>query len=215
MRRRAGSRREPGPVVVAVARSPVVGEEPRRRQGETSVPTAEVSDSCRAAAAVAVVNWASDHLLVEVGAGSWPCLIVADHRLTTEPSRWAYRNGRSRRIGKGSDHQRPLKRHERLRGAAEPGAAAGRGQSASTAAMIATTSSSVGAGDAPSTMAGAASSTASDIGDTIGRSATGDLVLDRPARSGGTGDDGAGEVVVERSAIRIEEGDDESDEEDR
>ena len=56
------------------------------------------------------------------------------------------RKGRSRRAGTGRDHQRPLKRHAVLRLGAVSMAIAGFGQSASTPAMIATTSASVGVG---------------------------------------------------------------------
>ena len=89
---------------------------------------------------------------------------IAMHRVLHEPGRrtserpvtgWCVglveparqRNGRSRRAGTGRDHQRPLKRHAVLRGGSVSTTTTGFGQSASTPAMIATTSSSVGVGD--------------------------------------------------------------------
>ena len=83
---------------------------------------------------------------------------------------------------------------------------AGFGQSASTPAMIATTSSSEGVGetsltdtDAPdaATVEVIVFGDVSDMAVTIGASAIGDLVVDRPGRSRGPRDDGAGDHVVE------------------
>lgn len=77
---------------------------------------------------------------------------------------------------------------------------AGFGQRASMPAMIATTSSSVGAGDI--VLTGICSTALeSDMASTIGGSATGDLVLDRPRRTGRPGDHGSGDVVVESASL--------------
>ena len=60
------------------------------------------------------------------------------------------RHGRSRRTATGRAHQRPLNRHERSRLGGSAATAVGFGHRTSIAATIATASSSVGAGDRPS-----------------------------------------------------------------
>ncbi len=54
--------------------------------------------------------------------------------------------GRSRRTGNGTDHQRPENLHDDLRGAESDTITTGRGHSTSAAATIAAASISVGAG---------------------------------------------------------------------
>lgn len=88
--------------------------------------------------------------------------------------------------------------------------ATGRGQSASTLAIIATTSSSVGIGDTPlivtapsdpTGLAGVMLGVDSDMADTIGASGVGGLVVDRPCRTGRSDDHGASDGVVEGAAL--------------
>src|SRR6056297_903417 len=79
-----------------------------------------------------------------MGAAARLSRCVGTHASVGGPADQRY--GRSRRAGTGFDHQRPLKRHAERWGVVVVSIITGLGHSASVAAMIATTSSSEGAG---------------------------------------------------------------------
>ena len=90
---------------------------------------------------------ASNPVRAAAVAEAFPCAECATwlSATPTTASGVSGKDGRER-AGTGRDHQRPLKRHAVLRLGAVSMAIAGFGQSASTPAMIATTSASVGVG---------------------------------------------------------------------
>jgi hypothetical protein len=123
------------------------------------------------------------------------------------------RHGRSRRAGNGRAHHLLLKRHDVLRGDQPDGAGTGFGHSASAAAMIAATSSSLGAGE--TVMCAAERAAASSvINYTLRLGVRCGFVVDRPRRSLWAGDHGAGNIVVERATLRVSESHEEANEKD-
>ena len=120
------------------------------------------------------------------------------------------RQGRERRIGVGCAQLRLLKRHEVLRGSLTGPRVAAFGHNTSVAATIAAASSSVGAGDIVMFTCVILLSRFA-VGRIVGRW----VVVDRPGFSGRASDDAASELVVERSALRVGEGQDEAEEQDR
>ena len=120
------------------------------------------------------------------------------------------RQGRKRRIGVGWAQLRLLKRHEVLRGSLTGPRDAAFGHNTSVAATIAAASSSVGAGDIVIFTCVILLSRFA-VGRIVGRR----VVADRPGFSGRSSDDASSELVVERSALGVGEGQDEAEEKDR